>query len=210
MKKVIYSMMAFAAITFVSCGTAETTETTEATAPVIEGNYVLDAGSTLVWKAKHNNDEDYVYTGTVAANGDVTVANGIIKEGLISFDMTTLDKEGDDEWSVKLEGHLKSADFFNIELHPSLRFSVEGCTENVIKGSFGFMGENKWMEIPATITFEGDKLTITGATEVNFAELGTKYWSEFDALPEEEKATFANPTAAIEFNFSFTKAAAVQ
>jgi outer membrane protein assembly factor BamB len=210
MRKIIYSMMAFAAITFVSCGAAETADTTEASAPVIEGVYVLDAESTIVWKAKHNNDEDYVYSGTVAANGDVTVANGIIKEGLISFNMTTLDKEGDDEWSVKLEGHLKSADFFNIEMFPTLKFSVETCTENVIKGNFGFMGVNSWMEIPATIAFEGDKLTITGSAEVNFAELGTKYWSEFDALPAEEKATFANPIAPIEFNFTFTKTAAVQ
>ncbi len=204
-------MMAFVSVALVSCGSAETTtENTESTTPVIEGSYVLDAGSTLVWKAKHNNDEDYVYTGTVLASGDVTVSNGIIQGGLISFDMTSLDKEGDDEWSVKLEGHLKSADFFNIEMFPSLKFSVETCADNLIKGSFGFMGMNKWMEIPATITFEGDKLTIVGSTEVDFAELGTKYWSEFDALPEEEKATFATPVAALEFNFSFSKAVPVQ
>jgi polyisoprenoid-binding protein YceI len=210
MKKVIYSMMAFAAIAFTSCGTAETTENTEATVPVIEGTYVMDQGATLVWKAKHNNDEDYVYNGTVSASGEVNVANGVINGGVITFDMASLDKEGDDEWSVKLEGHLKSADFFNLEMFPTFTYTVGASNETTIKGELSFLGAKHALDMPATITFEGDKMMVSGMSEVNFAELGTPYWAQFDTLPEEEKAAFATPTAGIEFNFTFTKTAAVQ
>ena len=74
--------------------------------------------STLKWHAKKVTGEHF---GTInVSGGNVTVDKGMITGGAIEVDMTSInvtDLQG--EYKGKLEGHLKSDDFFGVEKFPT-------------------------------------------------------------------------------------------
>lgn len=59
-------------------------------------------------------------------DGGITVNNGTISGGDFAIDMNTIVVQdlAEDEGKAKLEGHLRSGDFFQIENHPYVKFSV--------------------------------------------------------------------------------------
>ena len=106
----------------------------------------VDLGaSTVEWKAskvtgKHNGTIDI-------KNGDLTFTDGVLSGGTFTMDMTTIastDLEGG--MAGKLEGHLKSPDFFAVEEFPMSTLDIK----NVF--SRGTMGEYK---VVANITVKG-------------------------------------------------------
>lgn len=58
--------------------------------------------------------------------GGLDIVEGVLKGGKFTVDMTSLSctdiKDADN--NKKLVGHLKSADFFNVELHPTATFNI--------------------------------------------------------------------------------------
>ena len=89
------------------------------------------------------------------------------------------------EYAAKLEGHLKSADFFDVEVHPTASFEVissepsdaEGTTHNV-KGNLTMKSITKEITFPANISFEGDQLTATGTFTIDRTQWDVQYGSE--------------------------------
>jgi polyisoprenoid-binding protein YceI len=213
MKKIVYSIMAVASLSMVSCGEA-TTEGTEAkadsiVAPSNDGTYALVEGSTIVWKAKHNNDADYVHVGKLNVSGSVVIAGDVLTAGTFTFDMASIDKDGEDEMATKLEGHLKAADFFAADSIPTATFNVTASTATSVTGDLTVLGITKSIEIPITPSIEGEVMTVAGTIIVNFLDFSVQYLVAGAALPEAEKATAATPEALIEFNLTFNKQAAV-
>ena len=62
---------------FISCNSNETekeetpnnnvaTNNNKEQSDVISGRYNFNSGDTIIWKAKHNDDDDFVHIGTVA------------------------------------------------------------------------------------------------------------------------------------------------
>lgn len=102
--------------------------------------------STLEWKAAKVTGE---HTGTVdLKTAELNIENGVLKGGSFVVDMTTInvtDLEG--EWKAKLEGHLKSDDFFSVANHQTAEFKTTKVKN---------LGGNKYM-------VQGD-LTIKGMT----------------------------------------------
>src|SRR5690554_765855 len=118
MKKVIYGVLAFAALTFTACGGNETTEgsanTEEAKAEeVVAETYTLNSeASTLNWKGSWVGGENdgNTHNGVVNISSGTVTKTGDNYEGSFTVDMTTIDVQDIDEASgkPKLEGHLAS------------------------------------------------------------------------------------------------------
>ena len=89
-------------------------------------DYAIDAGaSELTWygfkpTGRHN--------GTIGIqDGTLAVQNGEVVGGMFTMDMNdikVLDEGLADEDRQKLTGHLKSADFFSVEEHPTATFEI--------------------------------------------------------------------------------------
>lgn len=112
----------------------------------------------------------YSHNGVVhLENGSIAVENGKIQSGNFTIDMTSLENHDltDPEDKAKLEGHLKSGDFFEVEKYPEGSFEITGIepatgnpgATHLIKGNLTLKGITKSIEVPATVNIEGDKLT---------------------------------------------------
>lgn len=134
------------------------------------------------------------HTGTIKIKeGVITIANEEITAGEVIVDMTTItnnDLEGDK--AVKLEGHLRSDDFFGVEEHPTASFSFKEAkfidNKAVVEGDLTIKGKTH----PATINlmFSGDGnegMTLSGAFLFDRSLYDVRYGSEsfFDDLGDD-------------------------
>ena len=107
MKKSISSV--FAALLFVTAAAIGTN-------PAKESKYIVDQkSSTVVWTGSKITGGSH--TGTVAIkNGGFSISDNVLQEGVFTLDMTTLEcTDLSGGMKGKLEGHLKSEDFFGVE-----------------------------------------------------------------------------------------------
>jgi polyisoprenoid-binding protein YceI len=127
LKLTIFVLMAF---TVASCSNnaGETTEATDAS-KVKSTDYdiimTIDKNqSELGWEGYKPTGQHH---GTVdITSGEVKLADGRITGGEFIFDMNTITVLDltDPEWNGKLTGHLKSADFFEVETYPQSSFEI--------------------------------------------------------------------------------------
>jgi len=152
---------------------ADTTNPTEAVK--VDGTSVgLDLSkSSLKWigtklKGKHN--------GTVKiADGNIVVKDNKVVGGKFSLDMTTINNEDmkdDPTMKAKLEGHLKSEDFFNVEKFPKATFEITSLTETVdgnatITGNLTIKDITKGVTFPAKINYSTDKKPVSATANFN-------------------------------------------
>jgi polyisoprenoid-binding protein YceI len=126
-----------------------------------------------------------VSAGTVEVDSGKPV-NGSIEidfANLVNIDVTDAGSRG------KLEGHLKSPDFFNVEKHPKGKFVLKNATPSKVAGEFLFQGDltvkdiTKPVQFPATVKIDGDKATATAKFKINRTDWDIKYNSGkfFDA-----------------------------
>ena len=168
MKKSIFSIT----LALVFGGFASATEPTE----VITKSVKTDE-STVMWKAYKVTGS---HTGTVQlTEGNLSFDENILVGGNFAVDMTSListDLEG--EYKGKLEGHLKSDDFFGVETHPSstLVFTEVKPTG---KNSYEVTGDLTIKGITKPVTFDlsvyGNKAT--ASVKVDRAEYNVRYGS---------------------------------
>ena len=134
------------------------------------------------------------HNGTVALKtGGLLVDNGDLKGGEFIVDLTTitnLDMKGS-EGAGKLEGHLKSADFFDVEKYPTAKFvisKVEDKGDKIhVTGNLTLKDVTKSITIPATVSTEGGVTTFESEKfMVNRADFNVKYGSKsfFDNLKD--------------------------
>ncbi len=127
--------------------------------------YQADAeGSTISWKGFKPTES---HDGTIkVSEGYVAFEGGNLSGGNFIIDMNTISNNDieNDEYKGKLEGHLKSADFFDVEKHPFSVFAitaVEAGAEGkaTVKGNLTIKGIKKNIEFPATVTVNGDAVS---------------------------------------------------
>lgn len=155
-----------------------TTGITQATEPVeVEKKEVKTKESTVAWKA---------YKVTGSHNGTVTLKSGTLMfdndkltGGEFAVDMTTListDLEGGSKY--KLEGHLKSDDFFGVESHPTSTLVFTNVKPSG-KNSYEVTGDLTIKGITKPVTFDvsiyGSKATAT--MKVDRTRYDVKYGS---------------------------------
>jgi polyisoprenoid-binding protein YceI len=147
--------------------------------PVAKGkSYAVDtAASVLNWTGTKPSGK---HTGTIKIKeGTAKVKKSNLVGGSFVFDMGSIaDNDMSGKGKEGLEGHLKSADFFDVAKFPTAEFTVTavspvtpdqqtqlaGATHN-ISGNLTLKGITKNVSFPAVVTI--DKKTIAATAEFN-------------------------------------------
>ncbi|MFN8845275.1 MAG: YceI family protein [Bdellovibrionales bacterium] len=158
-----------------------------ATAPAAAAVYKIDtAASTIGWKGSKATGS--FHDGNISVKeGQIEVADKVIKSGNIVVDMTTMnnkDLAGSPDYQKKLMEHLKSEDFFAVSKKGNetsnfkfTKVEKKSDTEIVVKGTLTMIGSTQPVEFPATIKMEGDKITGTATVKLDRTKWGLKYGS---------------------------------
>jgi polyisoprenoid-binding protein YceI len=179
--------MAFAAFSFVN------------QSAFAQDNFMVNVeNSSLTWKGYKPTGS---HTGTITlASGNIEIKNNKITGGTFVSDMSTIK---DADGSAKLEGHLKSEDFFEIAVFPTSKFEITKTEINAgkiqVTGNMTIKGITKQITFPATLAVSKDNVTLISETfQINRADFNVKYKSKtfFNDL----KDKFVND----EFDFQVT------
>jgi polyisoprenoid-binding protein YceI len=143
-----------------------------------DGNYTVSLKQSKVeWVGKKVTGQ---HNGTVAIkSGSLMIKDGMLKGGEFTIDMTTItstDLEG--EYQQKLNGHLKSADFFGVEKYPESKFVISNVAANGKNGRFTVTGNITIKETTKEINFDA-QLVNSGNGIVAVADIVIDR-SEFD------------------------------
>lgn len=196
MKKIVISLFVLA-VTFTACkDSGKKVETKEAQEVEIvkEAETVtystVKEGSELKWRASHLAGAGARFGKTKLQIGKVLLNNNKITNAKFIIDLgsLTVDNFDDAEQKGKLEGHLKSADFFNIEKFPTARFEITKVEEN--KGDYNSLitGNLTILETTKSITFNANIAVLANSVAINSEDFSVNrqdwelnYHSEGDA-----------------------------
>ncbi|MFT5568882.1 MAG: polyisoprenoid-binding protein YceI [Cyclobacteriaceae bacterium] len=144
--------------------------------------------STIKWTGAKVGGQ---HNGTIQLkSGALNMEEGALTGGSFSIDMATLDCEDlSGEYKGKLEGHLKSDDFFGVASNPTADFTItsaiaQGPGKYKIVGDLTIKGITKDVKFPAMVTEENGVYTATADITVDRSEYDVKYGSGsfFDGL----------------------------
>lgn len=125
-------------------------------------------------------------------SGELTFdANGMLSGGAFVIDMNTitvLDQTG--EWKTKLEGHLKSDDFFGVSNYPTAKLVITKVVSRGKPGEYKIIGNitiketTKEIRFDADLTEEGNKVVAVADFKIDRSEFNVRYGSGsfFDGL----------------------------
>ncbi|MDX1652333.1 MAG: YceI family protein [Brumimicrobium sp.] len=197
MKKTMYAAFMFAALMMTACKSGEETkeETTAEEPKVEETTYSLvKEESKLDWTGSWvKPTEDGMKETTKNHKGFVEFSDGTVtvKEddvmGNFTVDMTTITVTdlGEEEGKLKLEGHLRQPDFFNVKDYSTVKVDLmdiqDGNANIVIK----VMGKEITTSVPVTTKTEGDKMMLKGDFTVDFSPLEMPMTQPNPEKPEE-------------------------
>lgn len=217
MKKHILSICALAVLTLTafSCKDkakeAETKAAEEAAvAEVASDTYTVNtAESSIAWKGYKPTGS---HNGTInISNGSFELTDGKIASGTFTIDMNSivvLDIPAEDEGNGKLAGHLKNADFFDVEKYPNATFEITGVTETegktMLSGNLTLKEKTNNITIPVTVNTANNGLTLTSETfTIDRSKWDVKYGSKsfFDNLGDK----FINDDIELQVTVKATK-----
>lgn len=131
------------------------------------------------------------HTGSIRLiQGVVGVSNGKVNGGNFIIDIASLINEDlPAKEKAKIEHHLKSADFFDVENHPTASFEISktdkfdsttttsvlpGAT-HIISGNLTLKGVTKNVTFPAKIIIDDKNLTVKADFNINRTDWGMNY-----------------------------------
>jgi polyisoprenoid-binding protein YceI len=161
------------------------------------GTWVLDpAGSSATFAAKTFWGLMTVKGRFGALSGHGTVVEDGSAAGALVIDASSVDTK-----NASRDKHLKSADFFNVESHPSITLTVTSATQDGDKltgnGTLEAGGFSTPVSFVATITeATGGTVTLAAQLPVNYRELGIT-WNQMGMI---------GPVATTSVTARFTKA----
>lgn len=160
-----------------------------ASVELVDGSYVINSEKTnVVWEGRKKFVAGYVDRGTIdmATSSTIVVSTSTLASATLVFDMSSIGTEstgkGSDE--TKLTGHLKSDDFFNVELYPTSKFvlrSVEVSSttpgDYVMVGLLTIRDKTNEIRIPAKLTMVDGAFVATGEVSVDRTKFNVKFGS---------------------------------
>ena len=193
MKRILFSLAIPALFTVVSCSKEKpvTSDVNEVTTTKDGSRFVLDTlNSNVEWKGyKVFKSENTSHFGTIKfESGDVTVKDGKLESGKFVADMASLtseDLKNKKDDLEKLNGHLKSADFFEVEKFPTASYeitkvspSAEGDYNTILDGNLTIKGITKPTQFKANVAVNGTEVSIaTEPKDIMREEFGVKFQS---------------------------------
>lgn len=173
-----FLLAAFASLVLTSCTKDKpvVNETTEVTTNNNGAVYELDTlNSRIEWKGyKILKSDQTSHFGTINfESGDLTVHEGMLESGKFIADMNSLrsvDLKDDAEQLGKLNGHLKSGDFFETDKFPTASYEITKVSKNdsgdyntLLDGNLTIKGITKPMQFNANVSVKDGVASI--ATE---------------------------------------------
>ncbi len=156
-----------------------------------EGNvFVLDTlNSRIEWKGfKVVKTDNTSHFGTIKfESGEVTVNKGKLESGKFVADLnslTSVDLKDDAEQLNKLNGHLKSGDFFDVEKFPTASYEITKVSENtsggdyntILEGNLTIKGITKPVQFNANVSVKDDIVSIaTEPKDINREDFGVRF-----------------------------------
>lgn len=124
------------------------------------------------------------------SNGSLELDGSKLTGGSFEIDMTSIantDLEG--EWKAKLEGHLKSDDFFSVDTYKTAALKITKV-KSTSKGKFDvtadltIKGKTSSVSFPVELEVSGDKVTASAKISVDRTKYDVRYGSNsfFDNL----------------------------
>ncbi|KFF12786.1 polyisoprenoid-binding protein [Chryseobacterium soli] len=181
----------FAAAVVVSCKKDKplTSESNEVSTTKDGSQYTLDTlNSKVEWKGyKVFKSESTSHFGTIKfESGDVTVKDGKLESGKFVADMnslTSVDLKDDAEQLAKLNGHLKSGDFFEVEKFPTASFEITkvapaagGDYNTLLDGNLTIKGITKPVQFKANVSVKDGVVSVaTEPKDIKREEFGVKF-----------------------------------
>lgn len=191
MKKIMILGMCAAPFFLTSCGGTEAdADATSADSTAVEiietvvSSYTIDTATTVInWM--NYDGEEIGHQGTVAALSgafevSVTGEDAMITNANLVVDMNSI-SEGDE----RLEGHLKSEAFFDVNKFASTSFAFDRHENGMLYGTVSIIGKEVAVEAPAEVLIMDGTAEITiGEFSIDFAQLEMKYFVEEKANPK--------------------------
>jgi polyisoprenoid-binding protein YceI len=155
-----------------------------------EGNpFIVDTlNSKIEWKGyKIFKSENTGHFGTLKfESGDVTVKDSKLESGKFVADMNSLtseDLKSDAAQLEKLNGHLKSGDFFEVEKFPTASYEITKVTPSaggdyntLLDGNLTVKGISKPVQFKANVSIkEGEVSIATEPKDIQREEFGVKF-----------------------------------
>ncbi|NML71005.1 YceI family protein [Chryseobacterium sp. RP-3-3] len=194
MRKKLFSLAIpalFVAAVVVSCKKDKpvTSESNEVVTTKDGNQYTLDTlNSKVEWKGyKVFKSESTSHFGTIKfESGDVTVKEGKLESGKFVADMsslTSVDLKDDADQLGKLNGHLKSGDFFEVEKFPTASFeitkvtpAIEGDYNTLLDGNLTIKGISKPVQFKANVSVKDGEVSVaTEPKDIKREEFGVKF-----------------------------------
>ncbi|MEM6844909.1 MAG: YceI family protein [Bacteroidota bacterium] len=154
--------------------------------------YTVDTKqSEITWKGEKVTGQ---HLGTIQLQqGSLALEDGKLTGGNFTIDMSTLsntDLEG--EQKGKLEGHLKSDDFFGVATYPTATLRITGVEPQSgntyqVTGELTIKDKTNTIEFPTTVTNKGDKVMASASITVDRSKYDVRYGSDsfFDNLGDQ-------------------------
>lgn len=138
--------------------------------------------SKIEWLGKKVAGE---HSGTIKVNmGSLVLNDGEIVEGSFVVDMTSIvntDVE-DEGYKTKLEGHLKSDDFFGVEKFPESKFKITEATKMgdgnyKVKGNITIKGITEQIEFMVNLHKHDGTVHVSGKMTIDRTKFNVRYGS---------------------------------
>jgi polyisoprenoid-binding protein YceI len=142
----------------------------------------------LEWNGKKLKGE---HNGTIMlSSGEIIINKDAVTGGTFEIDMNSLtDKDlTDPSYKTKLEGHLKSADFFDAQKFPKAKFVItsvtpikeakEGGYTHTVKGNLTIKDKTNEISFDAVIKMAEGKVACVGTATIDRSKFDIKYGSK--------------------------------
>ncbi len=164
---------------------------TGAAAPAAAPAAALPEGTRYAFS---NADSKVMFTGSKVTgshdgvfntfSGTVVVPEGKPELAAVTVDITLASARTD---SAKLDGHLQSADFFDVATYPTATFTstkVERAADGkgMITGNLSIKGVTRQISFPAVTTIDGDVVSTTAEFAINRKDFNIVYAGKADDL----------------------------
>jgi polyisoprenoid-binding protein YceI len=185
-------------LALVACDSNPATGKAQATAGAATPVTTAAAGATKLAFSAQGSKVEYVgakvtgkHTGAFGSfKGQVSLVDGAVEKSPVSVEIETASLTSD---SDMLTGHLKGADFFDVQKFPKASFTStaikaggDGGASHTVTGNLELHGVTKSITFPATIKVSGEGADVDAEFAINRKDFGIVYPGKPDDLIKDD------------------------